>query len=1106
MKQIILLLILFGVTADGLAVSVVIPPPRKRTTALLLLCDQLAEVLGKNESIRVVDRTQLDRILQERKTAARPLKPLRAYDLMVRIRTDSHRPRPMLTVELIDLSTGNIVAGKKYDWLAEPDKKRLADIVKLCRSAADKIIRRKARPLRVRLLGVANVAHSRRLDSMSQHLASIIERAVSRSSGCVIVRHLEAMTSKEESLLLHMGLARMGGGRRFLPQADVTVEAEIRETQVIGKTFKQTSLEVRFRVNRRGQKPSKWTTVTGTVANWEKMVGQTCRSLATKLGRTDPVLFGDYAVEMVRRRRQAEAELVAAKKQLDLGSPDWVTLRKRSPGGIDCKMEVHPGYVRIAAAAKIDPTYEEAAYSLAKYSASDRCVKLTNESCLRAMKECLRYLRRFRGNRKHRSGIFLTACLTACGYFADLRGDATSARSMMPERLEALAVLRDIMDTLPNRKNMVFYGTPRDTYSCITSWAVNLVYRGSRHAKMPLAECRDWLNQYSRRFDEVFGTDQVYLLVLRLTYAIDDSNWRGARRILDAILARTVKGKSERLEHLGKGLCRQVARMNDEKLLARAKSWVKFVQAGVRPVFFHSIHWPQLYVFGQKWDKSVADWLGSKDGKSRGGTPVLLHNGWVYLGGGCWKSFDGSAATFPVKGSFARIRVDAKGRPTGKIKPLKDTPRGFHLLGFAAMGNRVFFGTMGEGLYEFNDQTRKWRSWGAREGFPVRSIHKIWPLDEKTLLLFGQDCGWTTRRLFTLDLESGDVKIIRSKARCRLLHIGSTWQRNGKLMALLKEGLVTDLLGKNTLTGFAFTSDGKKVSLKGVGFPGTAVISKRRWLKCGSLYELDKDGRLVRTWRGRTWTNSPANNKPALGIRPDFPGMGSMRFYHLVQDESHLFLVDRTEIICYDPAKDTWYGPIVPGQSIFHAISAPGGIWIGTSRGPAFVETRKFIKKAKAMGRTLTSREFKQRQQEKIDASPLLKRAEFQIIQRNFSAAVAILTSILEKEPNNHDALLVMGFVYDSRCLNKLDEAMKYYSRLAAVTKDISPPGGPKVSVRMTGLRAQFTIFLRQKKWKQAIEIGETFEKEFPCVIWDAAGKVKPRLERARKQLAKDKK
>jgi len=1096
------------------AVTVVILLPREQTADLLLLCDRLAEALGQTKSIRVVDRTQLDRILQERKTASQPMKAMLAYDLMVRMRVDLLRAAPKIAIELIDLSTGNVVAGKQYARRAKPDKNQLADMAKLCRAAAGKVSRPGSRRLRVRLLGVDNVGHSPRLEPMAAHLVDIIQQTVTRSSGCAIVRHLEAITSKEESLLIHMGLARLAGGRRFLPQADVTMEAEIKETQTVGKTFKQTPLEVRFRLTRRGQKPSKWTTAAGTVAEWEKIVRDTCRQVAAGLGQTEPVPFGDYAAEMVRRRKQAEAELAAAKKEIDIGSVDWVTMHKHSPAGR--KIDVHPAYVRIAAAAKLDPTYEEAAYSLAFSSTWSNWVEDSNQSRARAMEECLGYLRRFKWHRKHHSRIFMRACFVANDYFIDLRGEASSARPMTPERLRAMAVLRDILDMLPSKKDIVFQGTSGQSYYCsFTRKAAHLVYCGSTRAGVPLAERRQWLDQYSRRCDEVFGTGQVDLLILQLTYAIDDSDRDRAGKVLNAILARSPTWSSEKLDYLGKQLRRQVVRMNDQRLLGRVDLWLKSEQAGKRAVCFLSNHWPPLYVFPSKWDKTTAVWMSYHDRKWWSAKPILLHNGWLYLvmGSVRWRTSGESSASFPAKGSFVRMQVDEKGRSKGKIEPLKGTPKGLRVLAFAARGNRVFFGTMGEGLYQFNDKTGKWASWDAKKGFPARSVRKIWPLDDKTLLLFGEDSSWPTRRLFTLDLQNDEVKIIRNDGN-RSLDISAVWQRNGKLMALLNEGLVTDLLGKATLTDSALTSDGRKVSLKSERFPETAAIGKRRWLKCGRLYEVDEKGRVVRTWRGRTWmerplwiNGPPSDDRTVLpGIPPDFPGNAHLRSRYLAQDESHLFLVGDSQVVCYDPAKDIWYGHLIPGPSIYYVVGAPKGIWIATSRGPAFMETRKFIETATAMGRALTSEQFKRRQQELIEACPPLKRAKFQIAQRDFSAAVPALAAALKKDPDNPELLLWMGFVHDTGCLNKLDEAMKYYTRLAAVTKDVSPPGGPKISARMTALWSQFTILLRQKKWKQAVEVGETFQKEFPRAVWGRRDKVGPRLEMARKQLGKGEK
>jgi len=62
------------------------------------------------------------------------------------------------------------------------------------------------------------------------------------------------------------------------------------------------------------------------------------------------------------------------------------------------------------------------------------------------MEECLRYLRRFKWRRKHHSRIFTRACFVANDYFIDLRGEASSAKPMTPERLRTLSVLRDILD------------------------------------------------------------------------------------------------------------------------------------------------------------------------------------------------------------------------------------------------------------------------------------------------------------------------------------------------------------------------------------------------------------------------------------------------------------------------------------------------------------------------------------------------------------------------------------------------------------------------------------------------------------------------------------
>lgn len=104
-----------------LSPHVVGPDENKALAAAELLCDQLAVELSKHAELRVVDRTQLDRLVTERKfsddsgAASRPSAIL-AYDMMLRLRVDTGCPIPRTVLELIDLSDGNVVCRKEYLW------------------------------------------------------------------------------------------------------------------------------------------------------------------------------------------------------------------------------------------------------------------------------------------------------------------------------------------------------------------------------------------------------------------------------------------------------------------------------------------------------------------------------------------------------------------------------------------------------------------------------------------------------------------------------------------------------------------------------------------------------------------------------------------------------------------------------------------------------------------------------------------------------------------------------------------------------------------------------------------------------------------------------
>src|SRR5580704_10755174 len=90
----------------------VLPPaqtaaPKTTIDSVNLFCDQLAAELAKDADLRVVDRTQIDRVLAER-AIGDVAKPALAYDGIVRVSIDPLRDKPALIVRIVDLPSGNL--------------------------------------------------------------------------------------------------------------------------------------------------------------------------------------------------------------------------------------------------------------------------------------------------------------------------------------------------------------------------------------------------------------------------------------------------------------------------------------------------------------------------------------------------------------------------------------------------------------------------------------------------------------------------------------------------------------------------------------------------------------------------------------------------------------------------------------------------------------------------------------------------------------------------------------------------------------------------------------------------------------------------------------
>ena len=277
-----------AVLADAPLTVTVLPPaqtvaPKETIDSVYLFCDQLEAELAQDADLSVVDRTQIDRVLAER-AIGKVASPALAYDGMIRVSLDPLRDKPALIVEAVDLSSGNPGGSHECPWTPEVPPNRLREMAQACKASLRKAVASAHGKVKVRLLGVSTPSGMDRLQPMRDHLQQMVEQVVAQNPQVCVVQHLEAMTAKEESLLLLLGHAQLAGGREFVPHADRLLAVELAETDARGKTFDDTTIELRFRLGTDGASGD-WRPVRGKVAEWSKLAPRPASCWPSSSGR-----------------------------------------------------------------------------------------------------------------------------------------------------------------------------------------------------------------------------------------------------------------------------------------------------------------------------------------------------------------------------------------------------------------------------------------------------------------------------------------------------------------------------------------------------------------------------------------------------------------------------------------------------------------------------------------------------------------------------------------------------------------------------------------------------------------------------------------------------
>ena len=1034
-----------------------------------------------------------------------------SYDAMIRMEIDLSQLRPATTLCVIELSTGNVMKQQKFGWpLGESDLPRM---VSLCREALRDVKKPAAAKLRVRTLWHADAIVNERIRPLGRRLIGVFDEALQRSDRVVLVQHLEAATAKEESFLLLLGLSRLPGQRQFTPQADATIELRISEGDGQGKKFSETPLEIGVRLRRGAAYEGQWMTTVGLVRDFDAMIPQAWQKLSRSLGEVRGETVATMLKEMSLRRRQAKGELQLVN---DLRA---VAANERGAGDsrerhLKALFEALP---HAEAAMKLDPTFPEAGaalvQTLADISGYDYCApRRMPDAAIRVLREAAQFLAGFRQDSQRCGQVCTYAFYALCRsplrqlLVPQARHELSwlsiaeeEPLVLTPDRVQDLEAVKRVLERSLDDDVEVY--VPAATYMAV------LTYRGMKRLDVPPAERQAWLEKISHRCAEKYATaqkarspfsttwDNYCQMQLRIAgLFIEERQIEQAKQIIawEQRESPATGWQSPATVRLMRDV---ISKTHDTQL--RADSEQRRNRANSQPPRILQVKWPRVDVFSdpeRRLPSRVAKgWSEGPDRpplrymsicpRPKAGSRYRWNYSLLAVGDGRLY-FVGSQPQFTEAYPYdviAYIPVDSQGRPESGQTALEDNCRSMPqpklgkspaVICGKCVSGRLCLGTCSSGLQVFDPKAENWNSYGPEQGLPSSMVRAIESIGGQLLYCNSGDSQ------YTLNLADGTVRLIR-----RITPTDPPvftppllmWCEGDRLMALDHRGLGVDLLSANPRYNLidAATYDGWKCVSPYWGFRCAAEAGGRRFcVTVDGLHELDATGRIIRSWWSLfpvTLTEPPRWSFMAPPTCPlSFPS-GTLYAWG-----SKLVFKSNSSLVAYDWKADTWYGPLYSPSSAGMLVTPEGAIWGVTPNrdGLAYLSWDNFASQAKAAGRVVTTTEFQRRRQTFIDAAEPLDRGKLALGMAQFDRAKAAFGRVLDAKPRDPEGLLLMGLLHDRDCLNRPDDAIEYYRRLAESRDD--------PSAAFTGMYLWTCVLRDQGQWKETLQSCDKILQLYP--------------------------
>ncbi|MBN1343926.1 MAG: tetratricopeptide repeat protein [Phycisphaerae bacterium] len=912
-------------SADASGPALVVLPPRvsakaKSSTqaAAELACDRLAQELAATGVVRVLDRKQIDRVLEERQLAGTTSEPVLSYDAMLRMDVQSDRLDPRAEVGVIETSTGSLVGQVSVGWpIREED---LGGIVSACQDAIGRVVHGRKDRLKVRYLGGGGIEPPVRLRPMAARLDQAFSGALRASSDrIVLVQHLEAGSSKEESLLLLLGMSRLAGKRTFVPEAHVLIEWRLSESDSLGKVFEETPIELAVRARRSGQPAGEWQRVLGKVKEFDSLIDKGWKALSESLSEARPDGAAEFLSGMARRREQAKTEIEVARSL----APKYSAIKhhvfnlrsycrrshyRRGEGGVQQDSEA---VAHAAAAVKLDPTSEEAAFEyimalVGQHTGNSRYERggVSESVTRRLLTEILRYARHFDGDTDHLREVYSAALLPTylppLGFLMEEKtaGQASGA-------LGDLAALKEIAEKCVSGDDDAIIEQYEDM--------VAVVHRGMRAAGVSAEERWRWIEGILSAYDAQLAKapmtrDHTVPLFTKLfigyrlramaaELAIEEGRVGSAGEFAWDVVSRWCSeapelSVSDRASWLERTFGLAIG-LDDAGLLAKLHGVTapKVDDA----VGLMKIEWPRFVLWKEEAPDRrrrerprVVQGLSIRATMSASAPSTCVIKALVGDGDRLYilmtpggldtrrvHAEDWAATAVPSEVGY--LTLDGNGRPVGKPVALarSDGPAlevwdGIATLPPLGLGKqpsiccaqaasgRLYLGSMTCGLLVYDLDARSWKQYGPAQGLPSPCVSNLAPTGADTVwcAVEGGHCS--------VNVRTGQVQLISDwfhHGRESLPSwTGREWLGGKDKIPWYQQKLYADLI---YFIGFRQTISNETA----YGWPmskypqwstaGQASVGSRRYCLCqDGLFELSSNNRIVRSW----W--------PTFGLQP----------------------------------------------------------------------------------------------------------------------------------------------------------------------------------------------------------------------------------------------